>query len=328
MRSRPTRLKIQSLPQSESWLDEMRKMSRRQRPNPWFSELDDLVRGAAGGFLFGIPLIYTMEVWWIGSSVKMARLFLAIVLTFAIVFMLNRTAGFRKIGDSNAGDAAKDTVEAMAIGFICTGLVMIVLQEINLDTPLSEALGKLIYESMPFTLGVALANQFLSGSESAEDQSDASTSQQKPSSESSNHSASHLKNGTLNATLSDIGATSIGAVIVALSIAPTDEVPMLAGAVRGLWLLVVMATSLLVSYAIVFQAGFANQQKRHQQQGIFQRPTSETVMSYLISLLAAALMLAFFDRLHWRDPWQVWLSHTILLGLPATVGGAAGRLAI
>lgn len=306
----------------------MRNVSRRQRPNPWLSELDDLVRGAAGGFLFGIPLIYTMEVWWIGSSVKMIRLFLAIVLTFVIVFMLNRTAGFRKVGDSNASDAAKDTVEAMAIGFICTGLVMIVLQEINLTTSLSEALGKLIYESTPFTLGVALANQFLSNNDQGGDQPNPQTSQNKTGSKSAIYHPNHDSNGTLNATLSDIGATSIGATIIALSIAPTDEIPMLAGAVTGLWLLVVMAMSLLVSYAIVFQAGFANQQKRQQQQGIFQRPASETVMSYLISLLAAALMLAFFDRLHWQDPWQVWLSHTILLGLPATVGGAAGRLAV
>ncbi|MEQ8961449.1 MAG: DUF2391 family protein, partial [Coleofasciculus sp. C2-GNP5-27] len=28
------------------------------------------------------------------------------------------------------------------------------------------------------------------------------------------------------------------------------------------------------------------------------------------------------------DPWFLWLRYTLLLGLPATIGGAAGRLAI
>jgi putative integral membrane protein (TIGR02587 family) len=281
----------------------------------WRNELADLIRGASGGFLFGIPLLYTMEVWWIGSSASAPRLLMALLLTFAIVFMLNRTAGFRRTTDIYAIDAAMDTVEATAVGIICTGLVLILLQEITLQTALSEVLGKLIYESVPFTLGVALANQFLSGENQggkpADDRSTAPTQQ-----------------GSLNATLSDIGGTLIGAMIIAFNVAPTDEIPMLASATTGLWLLAVMAASLLISYAIVFEAGFAHQQKRQQQQGIFQRPLSETVMSYLVSLLAAMVMLAFFDKLHWEDPWQIWLSHTILLGLPATIGGAAGRLAI
>lgn len=283
--------------------------------NQWAEELDDIIRGASGGFLFGIPLLYTMEVWWIGSSVSMARVLMAIVLTFAIVFMLNRTAGFRKTNTIQARDAAIDTIEALAIGIICTGLVLCLLQEINLETPLNEALGKLVYESMPFTLGVALANQFLSTKEGGEEAKEDTTRFQQ-------------QEGTLNATLSDLGGTLIGAIIIAFNIAPTDEVPMLASAVHELGLLAIMVASLVISYAIVFAAGFANQQKRQQQKGLFQRPLSETVMSYLFSLLAAIAMLVFFDKLNGQDPWQVWLSHSILLGLPVTIGGAAGRLAI
>ncbi|HEY9873801.1 MAG TPA: DUF2391 family protein, partial [Candidatus Obscuribacterales bacterium] len=75
-----------------------------------------------------------------------------------------------------------------------------------------------------------------------------------------------------------------------------------------------------------FEAGFTNQKKRMQQQGIFQRPLSETVACYLVSLLAAAFMLWFFQQVSLEDPWQMWLSYTLLLGLPASVGGAAGRI--
>lgn len=292
----------------------MIQSDKNRRSSAWVDEVDDLIRGAAGGFLFGIPLLYTMEVWWIGSFAQPIRLILAIILTFTIVFMLNRTDGFRKSSETQSMDAMTDSVEAMAIGIVCCGLILVLLQEITLQTALNEALGKLIYESMPFTLGVALANQFLGG----EDQQSHRNGDKQVS----------LEQDQLNATLADIGATLIGAMVIASSIAPTDEVPMLVAAVSGLWLLAIMLISLLISYAIVFQAGFANQSKRQQQKGIFQRPLSETIISYLVSLFAAAVMLVFFSQLHLDDPWQMWLSYSIILGLPAAIGGAAGRLAI
>jgi hypothetical protein len=31
------------------------------------AEIVDLVRAACGGLLFGIPLLYTMKMWWVGS---------------------------------------------------------------------------------------------------------------------------------------------------------------------------------------------------------------------------------------------------------------------
>ncbi|HEY9622143.1 MAG TPA: TIGR02587 family membrane protein [Crinalium sp.] len=289
---------------------------RRHRKNIWINEIDDLIRGACGGFLFGIPLLYTMEVWWIGSIVTPPMMLAAIASTFIIVFLLNRTAGFRKAENIKASDALIDTVEAIAIGVICTALLLVLLQEINGQTPLDEAVGKLIYESMPFTLGVALANQFLSGDPNQEEKS---SSQKGPKSR---------KQADLNATLSDIGGTLIGSIFIAFNIAPTDEVVMLAAAISAPWLLMIIAASLLISYGIVFEAGFANQKKRMQQKGIFQRPLSETVMSYLVSLLAAAIMLFFFHQLTFDDPWSLWLRYSLVLGLPSTIGGAAGRLAV
>ncbi|HIK16356.1 MAG TPA: TIGR02587 family membrane protein [Leptolyngbyaceae cyanobacterium M33_DOE_097] len=291
--------------------------NRLKNLSAWRDELDDLIRGASGGFLFGIPLLYTMEVWWIGSSVQPPRILMAMLLTFAIIFLLNRTEGFRKVSDTNALNAAMDSIEAIAIGITCTGLILFLLREIDGRTPLAEMLGKLVYESIPFALGVALANQFLG---------DDRQSGRQPKKQNHHHRSSNSKQ--FNATLADIGGTLIGATVIGFNIAPTDEVSMLATAVSGPWLLAVMIVSLIISYAIVFQAEFSNQDKREQQQGIFQRPLSETFASYIISLLAAAMMLLLFDRLSWSDPWQQWLSYIILLGLPATIGGAAGRLAV
>lgn len=56
-----------------------------RKKNVWASEINDIIRGACGGFLFGIPLLYTMEVWWVGSLAKPPVVMLAIALTFIAV---------------------------------------------------------------------------------------------------------------------------------------------------------------------------------------------------------------------------------------------------
>lgn len=281
---------------------------KKQRKNQWSNELNDIIRGASGGFLFGIPLLYTMEVWWIGSHTKPAEMSIAIATTCIAVFLLTRTEGFRKTKDIRWLEAAIDTVEAIAIGIVCAAIILFLLREITPETPLQEALGKIIFEGLPFALGVALARGFLSG-----DRYQSSDSEKEP---------------TINATLADIGATLIGATIVAFNIAPTDEIPMLAAGISPPWQLAIIAASLVISYGIVFVAGFTYQAKRQQQQGIFQRPLSETVMAYLVSLAASAFMMFFFRKLSFDDPWSIWLNYTLVLGLPATIGGAAGRLTV
>ena len=304
----------------------MSVLKKRQR-QIWLREINDLIRGACGGFLFGIPLLYTMEVWWIGSHTKPPIVLTVLLTTVGIVFWLTQTGGFRQSHRMRFSDALRDTVEALAIGLVCATLILMLLQEVSLDDPLRESLGKIVFEGIPFTLGVALANQFL-GDTRDTDSTPSGNSNSGSAGSSKEKSGKQGESNNLNATLADISATVIGAIVIAFNIAPTDEIPMLSAAMSAPWLLAIMAASLLISYGIVFEAGFSDQQKRRQQQGIFQRPLSETVMSYLVSLLAAVLMLWFFQRLTLHDPWPMWLEQTLVLGLPATVGGAAGRLAI
>lgn len=274
---------------------------------PWRTELIDVVRAASGGLLFGVPLLYTMEVWWAGSHTSAEQMGLLLFGLLVPVLVLNQTAGFRSTRDVRLRDAAADTIEAVAIGLVVTAAVLALLRQITIDTPASTALGKVLYESVPFCLGIGVARHFLHGSRS------------------SGHGAGGGET-TLHATVADLGATVIGAAFVALSIAPTDEVPMIASAMSPSWLLLVVASSLVISFAIVFLAGFSRQDQRHEQRGIFQSPASETVAAYLLSLLVAAVLLALFQR--GLAPWPDLLARVVVLGLPAAVGGAAGRLAL
>jgi putative integral membrane protein (TIGR02587 family) len=278
--------------------------------NPWVAEGTDVIRAVSGGLLFGIPLLYTMEVWWVGTYTEPNRVLGVLLLTFLPVFFLNRTSGFRSTKDVRFGDAAMDSIETVAIGLLTSAALLMLLKQISLSTPLNEAVGKVAFEAMPFGIGIALAHHFLRrGRTEGDDESD------------------DAPRDPLHATLADIGATVIGSIFVAFNIAPTDEVPMIANALGPYSLIALMLVSLAVSFCIVFLAGFSDQERRHAQRGIFQHPTSETVVCYLVALVSAAVMLWYFQRLEAGAPWQETLSHIIVLGLPASVGGAAGRLA-
>jgi putative integral membrane protein (TIGR02587 family) len=286
--------------------------------SPARRELDDLVRAACGGMLFGIPLLYTMEVWWVGS-ISDPRLLLAVLaVTFAVVFLLNRTSGFRSTRDVRMSDSLKDSVEAVAIGLVCVFAILVLLREITSRTPLDEALGKIVYEATPFVIGVGMARHFLRGDRTAGDDEDAADGAD----------AGAGDDRPINATLADVGATLLGAVFIAFNIAPTDEIPMITAALSPAWICAVVAVSLLVSYGIVFAAGFGSQAARREQPGIIQHPITETVFCYLIALIAAAAMLWFFQRWGSGDPFDMVLHQSIVLGLPAAIGGAAGRLVV
>lgn len=295
----------------------------RHRQHGFRREFNELLRATAGGFLFGIPMLYTMEVWWIGSSVAPPIMLVAIATMLVVTFALNFTEGFRKNPSDTVAEAIGDTVNAVAIGLLSASLMLVLLREITLQTQLREALGKIIFEGVPFALGAALANQFLKPAEENSNNSSESKDQGK-----SRALKRFFPENNLNETLADIGATLVGALIIAFNIAPTEEVPMLVGGVQGPWLLAIVLASLTISYLIVFEANFTRQRQRQMQQGLFQSPVSETIMSYLVSLMAAGVMLVFFQQISWSTPWEVAFRHILVLGLPATVGGAAGRLAL
>lgn len=284
--------------------------------SPWRVELDDLLRGVAGAFLFGSPFLYTMEVWWKGNVASPPRMLLLLGVAYLALVLLDIQGGFRSEQPRSWARVFADGVEALAIALLTATFSLLLIRLINFDTGLGAVLGRVITLALPFSVGIGIANHVLlkRNEEDGGDEGDSSAHQWHD----------HAWRGTL----ADAGATVLGAVIIASSIAPTDEIPMIAGALTPPWLLGIIAASLVLSYIIVFEACFGAQQKRRSQPGILQSPVSETLASYILSLLISLAMLWVFQLLRAEDPFSQWVSYTVVLGLPATIGGAAGRLAL
>jgi putative integral membrane protein (TIGR02587 family) len=283
----------------------------RKRPeNPWLGELHDLLRALGGAYLFGTPLLYTMEMWWLGTASPLWRLLLYLILAFGLNLMLASFSGFRH--QRTLGGNLEQAVDALAVGVVAATLMLLVLNRISWGDPLGSSLGKIIVQTVPLSLGASIANSLFARPAHEED----GGSQEQPPAPTASH-----------ALLNDLGATVAGGVFIGFSVAPTDEIPMLAAGLTLPHALALMVFSGLLSYVIVFTS-LHGEEPAHGQNLPFQHPFTETVLAYALSLGVAFVTLLLYDRIAWGAPLLGALHQVLVLGLPVTVGGAAGRVIV
>jgi putative integral membrane protein (TIGR02587 family) len=277
----------------------------------WRDELGGILRAVSGGFIFATPLLYTMEMWWIGTTAELWKLLLFLGVAALITFGLarSRSGGFK--AETTRFASLEQAADGVAVGLVGAVVVLTVLNRIELGDPLESVLGKVIAQAVPLCIGAGVANAiFGPHGERSREGEEGSEGEQSP----------------RQAFITDFSATIIGAIFLAFSIAPTDEVPMLAAELDYAHALALIILSLLLTYCIVFASGFGTRQ--HEQEGPFQSPLTETVLAYLLSLLVALVSLTLFDQIEWGDPLGEMVTMVLVLGLPAAVGGAAGRLVV
>jgi uncharacterized membrane protein len=92
-------------------------------------------------------------------------------------------------------------------------------------------------------------------------------------------------------------------------------------------LLALIGLTLLAGYLIVFASGFDPSAERDRHH-LFQHPATETVLAYLVALIVSFGVLALTNQVSFDESARFVLTETLVLGFPAMVGGAAGRIAI
>lgn len=274
----------------------------------WKSEIKDFARAIAGAYIFGIPLLFTMEMWWIGEHVGFGTLMAFLVVALVANIILSFVAGFKR--ETTFASHIDEAFDAVAVGIMASVIVLVVLNQIRLDEPLQSIIGKVLLQAVPLSIGASVANQVFG------------TNDKKNREGEGDEPDPRLNPG--QALVSDIGATIIGGVFIGATVAPTEEVPMMAAALQYPHVLGVIAFSLLASYGIVFASGFDEPAP----ESPFQHPLTETLMTYLVSLAVAFGALMLFGQFDLDDPPRLIMEQVLVLGVPTTIGGAAGRLVI
>jgi putative integral membrane protein (TIGR02587 family) len=259
------------------------------------------LRAIAGGLIVGTPLLYTQEVWWLAATTPAWKILVLLAVSALVVLGYNAVTGFRR--DATRLEVLVDSIEALGIGVVVATIALVVLGRIDSSTSLRVAAGMVALESIPIAFGASLASAQLGGPEGSSDTSSANGF------------------GPFERLLLAGG----GALLFALSVAPTEE-PVLIGILASPWLLLGMVlASLVVTGALVPLAEFAG--RRHSPTSLIDRPVTETITAYAISLGIALLLAWAFGRTEGASPVAI-VGVTVSLALVASLGAAVGRLLV
>ena len=266
-------------------------------------ELAALVRGVCGALVFSIPILYSMEVWWLAHATPTWKILLFFALGYGVCVGLSLFSGFREA--DTIRDYLEDAMTALGLSSLVAVLMLWLVGAVGLETPPLSLVKQVMIVAVPTAIGFSLARALLGGKDERQ---------------------SRLKG--VKADLADFGMTVVGGVFLGLSLAPAEEI--LAIAVQATWFhaLAFAGISLLVSYAMIFMADLSGQSNRLAAEGILQSPWGETIVSYGLSLLVALVLLWFLGYLVEGVSIHQALRMMLVLGLPCTIGGAAGRLVV
>ena len=272
---------------------------------PISNSLREYGRGLAGGLMFSLPLLYTMEVWWTGFVADPMRLLIYMAATFVLLLGYNHYAGLHS--DACWSEVAIDSVEEMGLGLLLAGLVLFLLGQLESDMTAYEIVGKITVEAMTVAIGISVGTSQLGGGDDKRRKGGAE--------------ASAKEEVTFGGQLV---IAACGSMLFAANVAPTEEIIMIATEARVQNLLGLAALSLLLTALILYYIEFKGSGSYVRADGIMSVAVG-TVVTYAISLTISAAVLWFFGR--FDDTTMITaVAQTIVLGLAATLGASAGRL--
>jgi putative integral membrane protein (TIGR02587 family) len=283
--------------------------SARRRESDVEQTAQDLLRAVGGGLLVGLPLLFTMEMWFHSFLLPSWKIVVLLAVSFVVVIGYSAVSGFRR--ERSWTELLVDSLETMGIAVIVSAVAMLLLGRIGPDIGLRDAIGKVALEAIPVAFGVSLASSQLAA----------------PGDDDEDEQGSMAGDGAGVGPFGRLMVAAGGALLFALNVAPTEE-PVLLGVEAPWWLLVlVAAATLAMTLAIVFYADFRGGRAADQPDGPLSGPLSETVAAYAVSLLVSVLLLWAFGRTDGASLAAI-AGMTVMLAVLASFGAAAGRLLV
>src|SRR5918992_1132712 len=125
-----------------------------------------LARAFAGAIIFALPLLMTMEMWWLGFYMDRLRLALFLLVLLPLLVGLSYHAGFEE-SSSWRHDLLSAGV-ALAVGFSAAAVVLVLLAVVTFDMSADEVFGKIALQAIPGSIGALLARSQLGGPQAHE----------------------------------------------------------------------------------------------------------------------------------------------------------------
>lgn len=273
-------------------------MDAKAHGHPDLEFASGLARAFAGAIIFALPLLLTMEMWWLGFTMDALRLALLLALFLPFLVALSWHAGFERT--FSLRDDVVDALVAYAVGFCASLLILLLLGQLERTDSVREIIGKVAIQAVPAGIGALLAQSQL-GREQGE------------------------RRGGAESYPSELFIMAVGALFLAFNLAPTEEMVQLAlGAGDGRAVVLALAT-LAVMHAFVYGASFRGMDDSELQGPSWSLFLRFTVPGYALALALSAYILWTFGRLD-GVALAAAVKMVVLLAFPAGIGAAAARL--
>jgi putative integral membrane protein (TIGR02587 family) len=252
----------------------------------------------AGGLLFSLPLLYTMEVWQAGFLIPAHRQLAYLVGTLVLLLGYNRYSGLHP--DTSFAEVAIDSVEELGIGLVLSVVILLALGRIGPGQQVDEILGRVVVGALVVAIGVSVGTAQLGGDEDP-------SNRDKPA-----------------GTGGQITLATCGAVLFAANVAPTEEIVVIGTELPPMQLVGLALLSMVLGGLILHFSDFRGSRRWSQMEGGLAALRS-IVVTYAVSLVTAALILWLFGRFDGTGlPGSV--GQTVVLGVAASLGASAGKL--
>jgi putative integral membrane protein (TIGR02587 family) len=264
-----------------------------------------LARAFAGAIIFGLPLLMTMEMWFLGISLHPARLLVFLGVNFLILVGLSRFGGFERT--DTMGEDVMDALAACGVGIIGAAAILWLLAIVDPSMPLDEIAGKIVIQSVPMSFGAMIARKQLSGGGAEPADEEAA-----------------LRGAGYGGQLFLMTA---GALFLSFNVAPTEEMILIAYMMSTWHLLALVLVSLLLLHLFVYRVGFAGQEEHPEGAGPVRTFFAYSIPGYGIALAVGLYVLWTFGRVDDTAIDQVAATMAVI-AFPGALGAAIARLVV
>lgn len=276
----------------------MRTHAARESDRKFFT---GLARAFGGAVLFSLPLLMTMEMWWLGFYLDRVKLVVLMLVMVPVLAALDYYSGFEETASWR--EDLEDGMIAYGVGLVASLVILALFGIVDAAQPLREVVGKVAVQSVPAGFGAVLANSQLAGGQDA-----ARTRRE--------------DDAGFGGRLFIMAA---GAAFLAFNVAPTEEMVLISYVMTPWHGLLLVAASLLMMHGFVYASSFRGAPSVARGTPGWSLFLRGTATGYVVALAVSAYVLWTFGRLE-DGVLASYVMMTIVLGVPAALGAAAARL--
>ena len=260
-----------------------------------------LGRAFAGALVFCLPLLLTMEMWWLGFYLEPWRLIQLTLANIVILYGLSKVAGFEE--SHNWVDDVLDAFAAYFIAAVTAAAILWLIGAIRPAMTVGEMAGMIAIQAVPASFGAMIGAKLLGEGDEIE--------------QSERWRETYA--GQLFLFLA-------GALFLSFTAAPTEEIILIAFQMEPLQSLLLVAFSMLLLHAILYVVHFHGQERRFQSSHA-RAFLTQTLPGYAIAMVATVYILWSFGRLDGLSGDNA-AAAVAVLAFPASIGAGIARIVV